>query len=41
MKKEIDSFRQKGIETFPVSAATGEGLETLLQAIIKILRRSN
>jgi len=41
MKKEIDRFREKGIETFAVSAATGEGLEALLQAIIKILRRSN
>ncbi|HRR39696.1 MAG TPA: GTPase ObgE [Syntrophales bacterium] len=41
VKKEIDRFREKGIETFAVSAATGEGLETLLQAIIKILRRSN
>lgn len=37
IKKEIDFFREKGIKVFPVSAATGEGVEQLLAEIAKRL----
>lgn len=37
MKKEMIPFHKKGINVFPVSAATGEGIETLLKAMLKTL----
>ena len=40
VKKEIDFFREKGIEVFGISAVTGEGLEALLAAVVKKLQRS-
>jgi len=41
MKKELTPFRKKGINVFPVSAATGEGIETLLKAILTTLRETS
>jgi GTP-binding protein len=38
IKTEMEQFHKKGIEVFPVSAATGEGMEALLKAILKTLR---
>lgn len=40
MEKDIDTFRKKGIKVFPLSAATGEGIEGLLKVIAKNLQRS-
>lgn len=37
LKKAVDMFKRKGIKIFPVSAATGEGLEPLLDEIIRLL----
>ena len=36
-KKEIDIFREKGIKVFAFSAVTGEGINTVIQEIIKKL----
>jgi GTP-binding protein len=36
-KKEIDIFEEKGIKVFAFSAVTGEGINTVIQEIIKIL----
>lgn len=36
-KKEIDIFKEKGIKVFAFSAVTGEGINTVIQEIIKIL----
>ena len=38
MKTEMDRFNKEGIKVFPISAATGEGIEALLKAILKTLR---
>jgi len=38
MKTEMVPFNKKGINVFPISAATGEGIEALLKAILKTLR---
>jgi len=40
MKKEIDFFREKGIEVFGISAVTGEGVEALIAAVVKKLQQS-
>jgi len=37
LKKAVDMFKRKGIKIFPVSAATGEGLEPLQDEIIRLL----
>jgi GTP-binding protein len=37
MKKEMGVFRKRGVEVFPISAATGEGIETLLEKIATTL----
>jgi GTPase len=37
LKKEIDFFAQKGIEILTFSAATGEGVPHVIDAIVKIL----
>jgi len=37
LKKEIDLFAQKGIEILTFSAATGEGIPRVIDAIVKIL----
>ena len=37
IKKEVDTFKKKGIEVFTISAATGEGLDPLLAEISKTL----
>jgi GTP-binding protein len=39
MKKEIDFFRGKGIEVIGISAVTGEGISSLIAAVVKILKR--
>jgi GTP-binding protein len=39
MKKEIDFFREKGIEVFGISAVTGEGIDDLIAAVVKKLKR--
>lgn len=33
----VDYFRKKGIEVFPISAATGEGTETLRRQVLQLL----
>ncbi len=38
MKTEMERFHKKGVKVFPISAATGEGTEELLKAILKTLR---
>jgi len=38
-KKEIDFFRRKKIEIFLISAVTGEGIDALVAAVVKKLRR--
>jgi GTP-binding protein len=38
LKAETAPFNKKGIKVFPISAATGEGLEALLKAILTTLR---
>jgi len=38
MKAEMAPFRKKGIHVFPISAVTGEGMDTLLKAILQTLR---
>jgi GTP-binding protein len=38
IKKEIDIFGEKGIKVFTFSAVTGEGLNTVIQEIIKNLQ---
>jgi GTP-binding protein len=38
-KKEIDFFRGKGIEVFGISAVTGEGINALIAAVVKKLKR--
>jgi len=38
IKTETAPFRKKGIKVFPISAATGEGIEALLKAVLKTLR---
>jgi GTP-binding protein len=38
MKTQMDRFSKEGIKVFPISAATGEGIEALLKAILKTLR---
>jgi GTP-binding protein len=38
IKTEMIPFNKKGIQVFPISAATGEGTEALLKAILKTLR---
>jgi GTPase len=37
LKKGVDTFKRKGIRIFPVSAATGEGIEQLLDEVIRLL----
>lgn len=37
LKKEIDIFKEKGIKIFAFSAATGEGINAVIQEITKIL----
>jgi GTP-binding protein len=37
LKKEIDFFAQKGIEILTFSAVTGEGVPSVIDAIVKIL----
>jgi len=37
MQKVIDIFRKKGVEMFPVSAVTGEGIKALLGELVKKL----
>lgn len=37
IKKQVDTFRKKGIEVFTISAAKGEGLEPLLAEISRTL----
>lgn len=37
LKKGVDTFKRKGIRIFPVSAATGERIEQLLDEIIRLL----
>jgi GTP-binding protein len=38
LRKEIVRFKKKGIKVFPISAATGEGLETLLGQVAEVLQ---
>jgi predicted GTPase len=38
VEKEIDFFRGKGIEVYKISAVTGEGLDTLMAAVVKKLK---
>ncbi|NPV04202.1 MAG: GTPase ObgE [Syntrophaceae bacterium] len=38
-KKEIDFFREKGIEVYGISAVTGEGVEALIAAVVKRLQQ--
>ena len=38
-KKEIDLFRRKKIEVFLISAVTGEGIDALIAAVVKKLKR--
>lgn len=38
-KKEIDFFRRKNIEVFLISAVTGEGIDALIAAVVKKLKR--
>ncbi len=40
-KKEIDFFRRKGIEVFAISAVTGEGIDALIAAVVKKLKRDS
>lgn len=37
LKKAVDTFKRKGIKTFPISAATGEGIAPLLDEIVRLL----
>ena len=41
VKKEIDFFRRKGIEVFAISAVTGEGIDALIAAVVKKLKRDS
>jgi GTP-binding protein len=41
VKKEIDFFRGKGIEVFGISAVTGEGIDALIAAVVKKLKRDS
>jgi len=38
-KKEIDLFRRKKIEVFLISAVTGDGIDALIAAVVKKLKR--
>jgi GTP-binding protein len=40
VKKEMARFKKKGLKAFPISAATGEGVDALLKAIAKTLQSS-
>jgi len=40
IKQEIEVFEKKGIRVFPISAVTGEGIDTLIYEIVKILSTS-
>ena len=38
VKKQINIFKKHGIKLFPVSAVTGEGVDTLIKEIVKTLQ---
>ncbi|NQU03921.1 MAG: GTPase ObgE [Syntrophaceae bacterium] len=40
IKQETEVFEKKGIGVFPISAVTGEGIDTLIYEIVKILNTS-
>ncbi len=40
IKQEIEVFEKKEIRVFPISAVTGEGIDTLIYEIVKILNTS-
>ena len=40
LKNAVDFFAQKGIEVLPFSAATGEGLQAVLQATVRLLQEA-
>ena len=41
LKKEIDIFREKGIEVSAFSAVTGEGMEGVMQRIVLAMERAS
>ena len=41
VEKEIDFFREKGIEVFAISAVTGAGVPALIAAVVKKLKRDS
>lgn len=41
IKKDIDIFKNKGLEVFGFSAITGEGVDAIIKEIVKVLSKRN